>query len=44
VFCCNLPKTGQLWYDADANKAGAAKLVLDLDTAFKMTALDIHVI
>jgi len=37
-------RNGQLWYDADGNKAGAAKLIVDLDTAFKMTALDIHII
>jgi Ca2+-binding RTX toxin-like protein len=37
-------KTSQLWYDADANKAGAAKMIFDLDTTYKMSALDIHII
>jgi Ca2+-binding RTX toxin-like protein len=37
-------KSSQLWYDADANKAGAAKMIFDLDTTYKMSALDIHII
>ncbi len=35
---------GTLWYDADGNKAGAAKLIADLDNHYHVSASDIILI
>ena len=35
--------TGQLWYDADGNGAGAAQLIATLSNRASMSATDIHV-